>query len=54
VQNKNESNTKIGDQNKHEPTDEYVKKILKIEEEHFRKYRYRTMSMKEMDELFGK
>ncbi|MBI2445691.1 DUF2683 family protein [Candidatus Micrarchaeota archaeon] len=38
----------------HEASDEYVKKILAIEEEHFRKYGHRAMSKKEMDELFGK
>lgn len=32
----------------------YIKKILKIEEEHFKKYGHRKMSSKELDELFGK
>jgi len=35
-----------------EVKDSYVKKILKIEEEHFKKYGYRKMSLKELDELF--
>lgn len=35
-------------------SEEYVKKILKIEEEHFKKYGYRKMNDKEMDALFGK
>jgi hypothetical protein len=35
-------------------SDEYVKKILKIEEEHFKKYGHRKMSDKELDALFGK
>lgn len=37
-----------------EVNDEYVKKILKIEEDHFKKYGFKTMTDKEMDELFGK
>ena len=32
----------------------YVKKILKLEEDHFRKHGHRTMSDKELDQLFGK
>ena len=34
--------------------EEYVKKILKIEKDHFKKYGYRKMNDKELDELFGK
>ena len=37
-----------------EVREEYLKKILKIEEEHFRKYKNRRMSDKELDSLFGK
>lgn len=36
-----------------EVKDSYIKKILKIEEEHFKKYGYRKMSDKELDKLFG-
>jgi len=36
-----------------EVKESYVKKILKIEEEHFKKYGYRKMSTKELEELFG-
>ena len=32
---------------------EYVKKILEIEEGHFKKYGKRKMSLKELDELCG-
>jgi hypothetical protein len=32
---------------------EYVKKILDIEERHFKKYGNRKMSLKELDELCG-
>lgn len=37
-----------------EATEEYVKKLLKIEEEHFKKHGNRRMSDKELDALFGK
>jgi hypothetical protein len=37
-----------------EVKDSYVKKILAIEEKHFRKYGYRKMSDRELDRLFGK
>jgi len=37
-----------------EVKEEYVKKILRIEKEHFKKYGYRKMNDKELDELFGK
>ena len=37
-----------------EVKESYVKKLLKIEEEHFKKHGYRKMSNKELDELFGK
>ncbi len=37
-----------------EVKDEYIKKILEIEESHFKKYGYRKMSDKELDALFGK
>jgi len=37
-----------------EVKEEYVKKILKIEKDHFKKYGYRKMNDKELDELFGK
>jgi len=36
-----------------EVKESYVKKILKIEKEHFKKYGHRKMSLKELDELFG-
>ena len=32
----------------------YVKKLLKIEEEHFNKYGYRKMGNKELNKMFGK
>ena len=35
-----------------EVKDSYVKKILKIEEEHFKKYENRKMSAGELEELF--
>ena len=34
--------------------DSYIKKILKIEEDHYKKYGLRSMSTKQPDELFGK
>lgn len=34
-------------------SEEYVKKILKIEEEHFKKHPNRRMSDKELDKLCG-
>ncbi len=34
--------------------DSYIKKILKIEEEHYKKHGLRSMSTKQLDELFGK
>ncbi len=37
-----------------EVKESYVKKLLKIEEEHFKKYGYKKMSNKELDKLFGK
>ena len=37
-----------------EVSDEYAKKILKISEEHHKKYGNRRMTEKEMDALFGK
>ncbi len=37
-----------------EASDGYMRKFLKIEEEHFKKYGYKKMSNKEVDELFGK
>lgn len=36
-----------------EATDEYVKKLLEIEEKHFKKHGKRKMSVKELDELCG-
>ena len=36
-----------------EATDEYVKKILKITEDHFRNHPNRRMTNKELDELCG-
>lgn len=38
----------------HEASDEYVKKILAIEKDHFERHPKRRMTRKEMDELFGK
>lgn len=37
-----------------ELSEDYVKKILAIEKEHDQKHPNRRMTMKEMDELFGK
>lgn len=37
-----------------EASEEYVKKLLKIEEEHFKKHGNRRMNDKELDALFGK
>jgi len=37
-----------------EVKESYVKKLLKIEEAHFKKYDHRHMSMKELKELFEK
>jgi len=37
-----------------EVKESYVKKLLKIEEDHFKKYGYRKMGDKELDKLFGK
>ncbi|MEK6957601.1 MAG: antitoxin [archaeon] len=37
-----------------EVREEYIQKLLKIEEEHFRKYPNRRMTDKELDALFGK
>jgi len=38
----------------HEVKDSYVKKLLEIEEKHFKKYGFRKMSDKKLDRLFGK
>ncbi len=43
-----------GEEVEREVKDSYIKKILKIEEDHFKKYGYRKMSDKEFDKLFGK
>ena len=37
-----------------EVKDSYVKKLLAIEEQHFKKYGYAKMSDKQLDALFGK
>jgi len=37
-----------------EVKESYLKKLLEIEERHFKKYGYRKMSDKELDKLFGK
>ncbi|MDP2974459.1 MAG: DUF2683 family protein [Candidatus Diapherotrites archaeon] len=37
-----------------EVKESYVKKLLGIEEQHFRKYGHRKMSDGELDKLFGK
>lgn len=37
---------------KHEVKESYIKKILKIEKEHLRKYGYRHMSLEELRKLF--
>jgi len=37
-----------------EVKESYVKKLLEIEEDHFKKYGYRKMGSKELDKLFGK
>ena len=39
---------------KPEVKESYIKKLLKIEEEHFEKHGYRKMNNKELDKLFGK
>lgn len=36
-----------------EVKESYVKKLLKLEEEHFKKYGYRKMTDMQLDELFG-
>ena len=38
----------------HEVKDSYVKKLLEIEEKHFKKQGFRKMSDKKLDRLFGK
>ena len=37
-----------------EVKESYVKKLLRIEEDHFKKYGYRKMGNKELGKLFGK
>ncbi|MBI5035941.1 DUF2683 family protein [Candidatus Micrarchaeota archaeon] len=37
-----------------EVSEDYVKKLLRIEEQHFEKYGYRKMTDKELNQLFGK
>ncbi len=37
-----------------EVKDSYLKKILKIEEEHYKKHPNRRMNARELDDLFGK
>jgi len=37
-----------------EVKESYIKKLLEIEDAHFKKYGYRKMGRKELDELFGK
>lgn len=37
-----------------EVSEEYIKKILSIEEKHFEKYGHKAMTDKELDKLFGK
>ena len=37
-----------------EVKESYVKKLLEIEEEHFKKYGHRKMPDRELDKLFGK
>lgn len=36
----------------HEVKENYIKKLLKIEKEHFKKYGYRHMRLSELKELF--
>jgi hypothetical protein len=36
-----------------EASDEYIKKIIKIDERHMKKYGRRSMSIKELDKLCG-
>jgi len=36
----------------HEVKESYVKKLIDIENQHFKKYGYRKMSKKELDDLF--
>lgn len=35
-----------------EVKESYIKKLLKIEKEHFKKYGYRHMSIEELEKLF--
>jgi hypothetical protein len=35
-------------------SDKYVRKILRMEEQHFKKHGYKKMTGKELDKLFGK
>ena len=37
-----------------EAKDSYIKKLIEIEEAHFKKYGYKKMSDDELDRLFGK
>ncbi len=37
-----------------QPSDVYVKKVLGLARKHFRKYGFRKMTGRELDELFGK
>ena len=36
-----------------DPNDEYIKKIININQRHMQKYGYRKMSIKELDKLCG-
>jgi hypothetical protein len=38
---------------KKEVSDEYLKKVIAISEEHFKKYKNRKMTFQELDELFN-
>jgi len=36
-----------------EATDEYIKKVIEIDQRHFKKYGYKKLSLKDFDELCG-
>ena len=44
---------KTGHCEEREASDAYVKKLLSLEEKHFKKYGRKKMSLKELDELCG-
>jgi len=36
-----------------EASDEYIKKIIEIDEKHLKKYKYKKMTLKDLDKLCG-